>query len=139
MGSVTLPDYHPYQARVATELQSATGAAEALLAEREARVTGREARLTQMMEDQERQVRAAAATEGRKAAHALHMHCIHTACTLHITAYTHTRMACAHAHVHVHCVCTACACALHVRCICTAGACACAQHTHRRRAPQSWR
>ena len=83
-GSMTLPNYHPYQARVATEVQSATGAAEALLAEREARVTGREARLAQSMEDQERQARAAVMKEGREAAHALHMHCICTACSLHI-------------------------------------------------------
>ena len=107
VGSMTLLDHHPYQARVATELQSATGAAEALMAEREARVTGREARLTQMMEDQERQVRAAAVAEGREAAHAhAHAHDAHA----HAHAHAHATCTCTcdmriHAHAHAHATC----------------------------------
>ena len=59
------PEYHPNQARVATEVESATSAAEARLAEREARVTGREARLAQRMEEHERKVRGRAGGDHR--------------------------------------------------------------------------
>ena len=57
VGRRASPEYHPHQARVATDVESATSAAESRLAEREARVTGREARLAQMVEEHERKVR----------------------------------------------------------------------------------
>ena len=68
------PEHHPNQARVATEVESATSAAEARLAEREARMTGREARLAQMMEEHERKARGRAAGDRISTACPLHVH-----------------------------------------------------------------
>ena len=78
------PEYYPHQARVATEVESATSAAEARLAEREARVTGREARLAQMMEEHERKVRGPAEGDRMPTARAPHVHRTCTACAPHV-------------------------------------------------------
>ena len=84
VGRRASPEYHPHQARVATDVESATSAAESRLAEREARVTGREARLAQMVEEHERKVRGRAGGDPR----------MRTACAPHVNVHR-TRAACA--------------------------------------------